>query len=351
MTFERIDLLPRYNPAERNRVRSRWENEEGRLLYEKIVDKIRKGAGEDFLQSDFEQGSLGFLEDYWDLAGIQLFNEKITFPTGDNFENIDFSYGRFWHSVFTNATFPQTHFSFAKLYNVEFRKCLFAFAHFYGCSLENCKFIDCDFADENGFSNCELENTRFEDCFFNKNKFVDCKFDEAVIFKFKRPPLVGGLLSQTSSGFKSPLERANISGIYRGIKDGFAAGEINQKAREFRFWQHQAYTRFNQTGVLELIKAYGWEVIAGYGLRPMRVLIFLVGIFAIVAVWFACRLESISDGLIFSAGALLTFGARSELLQKLSWVDYGIYIASAFVGVALTALFVTVMANVLLKDN
>jgi Pentapeptide repeats (8 copies) len=117
MTFQRIDLLPRYDPAARNKVQSRWEHDDGRSLCERVIEKIRKGAGEDFLQWDFEQGRLGFLEDYWDLAGIQLSNEDITFPTGDNFENIDFSYAKFWHCVFVNATFPQTHFSFAKLYN------------------------------------------------------------------------------------------------------------------------------------------------------------------------------------------------------------------------------------------
>ena len=137
MTFQRIDLLPRYDLSERNRVRSRWESEEGRSLQERIVDKIRKGAGEDFLQWDFESGRLGFIED----------------------------------STFIDATFPQTHFSFARLYNIEFRSCLFAFAHFYGCTFENCRFINCDFAEENGFSNCELLNT--QDCFFNKDKFVD----------------------------------------------------------------------------------------------------------------------------------------------------------------------------------
>jgi hypothetical protein len=285
------------------------------------------------------------------VAGIELFSEEITFPTGDNFENIDFSYSNFWHCIFVNATFPQTHFSFSRLYNVEFRNCLFAFAHFYGATLENCKFIDCDFAEENGFSNCEFSNSLFRNCFFNKNKFVDCKFDEGVIFEFERGPQIGGLPSQTSSGFKSPLEKTEISGIYRGIKDGFFAGHIHNKAREYLFRQQQAYTRFNRTASLEKMKAYCWEVIAGYGLRPIRVLASLFGLFAIVSVWFAYRLGSIQDGLIFSAGAFLTFGGRAELLQKLSWIDHLIYIASAFTGVALTALFVTVMANVLLKDN
>src|SRR5260370_19062776 len=162
MPFERIDLLPSYNIAEARKAWERWEAPEGRQLHEKIVGLIRKGAGEDFLQWEFEQGDLGFIEDQWDLAGIQLFSESIDFPTGDNFENIDFSYAHFWHCTFTNACFMQAHFSFTKFYNVEFRDCLFAFAHFYGATLENCRFINCDFVEENGFSNCEISETRFE---------------------------------------------------------------------------------------------------------------------------------------------------------------------------------------------
>jgi Pentapeptide repeats (9 copies) len=351
MTFQRIDLLPRNNLNERRKARSRWESEEGRSLQEKIIALIRNGAGEDFLQSHFEHGTLSFIEDQWDLAGIQLFNEEIVFPTGDNFETIDFSYAQFWHCIFTNATFPQTHFGFTKFYNVEFRNCLFAFAHFYGATLEKCKFIDCDFAEENGFSNCELSETRFENCFFNKGKFVDCKFDEQVTFEVNKQPHIRGLRSQTSSGFKSPFERKGISGIYRGIKEGFIAGQIYGKARNYLFLQHQAYTRFNRTGAVEKSTAYSWELLAGYGLKPARVLMSLIGLFCAVFVWFAYQLGSFQESLIFTSGAFLTFGAKAELLQKLSLLNHIIYIFSAFVGVALVALFITVTASVLLKDN
>lgn len=351
MTFQRIDLLPRYELERRNEVRSRWEDRVGMALYEKIIEKIRKGAGEDFLQWDFEQRQLGFLEDYWDLSGIQLSNEDITFPTGDNFENIDFSYAQFWHCTFVNATFPQTHFAFTRLYNIEFRKCLFAFAHFYGATLEKCRFIDCDFVDENGFSNCDFSDSHFQNCFFNKNKFVDCKFDESVSFEFPSEPKIGGLSSQTRSGFNCSFEKIHISSIYRGIRDGFLAGEVYSKARHYLFRQQQAYTRFNRKGTLERMRAYSWELIGGYGLKPIRVLTCLIGLFVVATIWFSCRLGSFQDGLLLSAGAILTFGAKSELLSKLSSIDQGIYILSAFIGVALTALYITVIANVLLKDS
>jgi hypothetical protein len=82
MSFSRIDLLPLYNGAARMKSRERWENDDGRDLHEYILGKIREGAGEDFLQWDFENGRLGFLKNYWDLAGIEISGENITFPTG-----------------------------------------------------------------------------------------------------------------------------------------------------------------------------------------------------------------------------------------------------------------------------
>lgn len=69
---------------------------------------IRAGAGEDFLQGDFEQGQLSLLEDMWDLKGLNIFDEQFKFPGGDTFENIDFSYAEFRHSaVWANVWFRE----------------------------------------------------------------------------------------------------------------------------------------------------------------------------------------------------------------------------------------------------
>jgi hypothetical protein len=95
MSFTRIDLLPRFDSQRRQQVRERWETDAGRELFERIISLIRQGAGEDFLQCSFENGDLGFLSDYWDLAGVHIFGEDIVFPKGDNFEKIDFPMGSF----------------------------------------------------------------------------------------------------------------------------------------------------------------------------------------------------------------------------------------------------------------
>ena len=152
MSFHRIDMLPAFDANERSRQRTRWNEAED--VKNKILARIRAGAGEDFLQWEFENGNLGPIEDQWDLAGFDLFSEELVFSgNDDNFENIDFSYSEFWHTKFSNATFSQARFTFARLYNVEFHNCLFSFAHFYGAKLERCRFVNCDFIQENGFSN------------------------------------------------------------------------------------------------------------------------------------------------------------------------------------------------------
>jgi uncharacterized protein YjbI with pentapeptide repeats len=166
MTFTRIDLLPSFDRKKCQQLQQRWEDYIGRAVFERVLSLIREGAGEDFLQYKFENGELAFLHDYWDLAGIQISGEDIEFPTGDNFENIDFSYAKFWHSTFKNACFPQTGFTFARLYNVKFKNCLFALASFYGCKLEKCSFENCSFVEGNGFTNCDFKETVFSDCFF-----------------------------------------------------------------------------------------------------------------------------------------------------------------------------------------
>ena len=77
MAFTRIDLIPNYDFEEAKRLQRRWTDDpEGPRTYEYILQKIREGGGEDFLQRDFENGKLGLLRDYCDLAGTN-YREKI----------------------------------------------------------------------------------------------------------------------------------------------------------------------------------------------------------------------------------------------------------------------------------
>jgi hypothetical protein len=81
------------------------------------------------------------------------------------------------------------------------------------------------------------------------------------------------------------------------------------------------------------------------------VLIALCLMVGVVTCLFALQLGSWTDGFLLSSGAFFTFGAKAELLAKMGAFENFVYIFSAFCGVSLVALFVTVLASVLLKDN
>src|ERR1044072_6129221 len=90
--FTPIHQLSQNNRQEAARCRERWDSVAGQALADDLRARIRSGAGEDFLQWDFEQGRLGFHEHYHDMKGLELHGEDITFPKGDNFEGVDLSY-------------------------------------------------------------------------------------------------------------------------------------------------------------------------------------------------------------------------------------------------------------------
>ena len=123
--FVSTDRLLLYKPAKRERYRRRWEQPAGRALRDHVIELIRAGAGEDFLQADFEDGRLAPLENMHDLKGFKIFEEHFDFPGGDTFEAIDFSYADFYHSSFNNAVF-NSHVAFARVYNCEFKRCIFS---------------------------------------------------------------------------------------------------------------------------------------------------------------------------------------------------------------------------------
>ena len=225
---------------------------------------------------------------------------------------------------------------------MEFRNCVFAFAHFYGARLEKCKFIDCDFVESNGFSNCDFTDTVFQDCHFNENKFVDCKFNENTRITE---------IIRKARNFQAELSNRDLTVVYRGIKEAYVSGGLPKQARRYQLLQNRAYTKHNLAFGFEKIRSLIWGAIAGYGLLPSRVLISLLSVFLASFAWFCYRLGDVAHALIFTSGALFTFGAKADLLDQLSIWDYALYILTSFAGISLSALFVTVMASVLLRDR
>jgi len=334
--FTRIDLLPQYDAKESSKYQERWDNSAGQCLRDKILKMIKNGAGEHFLQWDSEQGKLEFLEDACDLRGINFWKEDITFPISDNFKGIDFSYAQFYHSKFRNATFLSTTFNFTRLYNFEFVNCVFSFTSFYGATLEKVRFINCDFIEHNSMTNCNFSESKCENCFFPTRLFFDCRFDETTA--------VDTPIDKPSSTVKTRLNKTDLAEIYSGIKESYAAGAIFEKSRQYFLKQKRCITRHNAKNLWEKIGGYFLELIAGYGTKPIRVLITMLVVFVPYSLFFIHKL-GISKGLMLSAGAFFTFGANTNYLQTLYFCFKVLYIAEAFSGISLIALFITVLAK------
>ena len=312
-------------------------------MEKKILAMIHDGAGEDFLQWDFEAHRLGFLEDMWDLKGFKIFDQQFKFSGGDTFEAINFSYAEFYHSKFDNAVF-NCHIDFARVFNCDFVNCVFSFNGCYATRFENCRFANCEFFEQNSFTNCVFENVVFRDCFIPARVFFDCSFDERTEIGEPMPAPV----RLKSSGLK--LENRDRAGIYKGIQEAFAAGEVVSKARSYYFKQRQCVTRFNTSGIRAKAGGYFLEYLTGYGVKPIRVLLAMIAVFFAVTVGFSLKF-GLADALLLVAGAFFTFGAKSELLNGLSLGWRILYVATAFSGIALTALFITVLASNWLRER
>ncbi len=304
---------------------------------------IREGAGEDFLQWEFEHNRLGFLETMWDLKGLGIFKEDMTFPNDDNFEGIDFSYSQFYHSKFRNAAFESA-FRFSRIYNCEFINCLFVFNGFYGTTLEKVKFVNCDFFEQNSLTNCELLDVEFKGCFIPQNIFFDCKFDESTRVNELAPK------PTRMTGSSLVLEKTHEAGIYKGIKEAYTAGGAIALAREHFFKQMKAVTRYNTQGWSRKIWGFFFEYVAGYGVKPHRVLLAMCIVYLLSLALFLQKF-TLSDALLLTAGAFFTFGASSDLIQVAPTFWQVAYVATSFLGVSLSALFVTVLANVWLRER
>jgi hypothetical protein len=334
--FTPIHLLPQHDIRVRVKYEDRWNTVEGRSLAEKVLKMIRKGGGEDFLQLEFEQGRLGFLESMWDLKGLQIFREEINFPKGDNFEAIDFSYASFYHCKFNNACFPSTVFNFTKFYNCEFVNCIFAFTNIYGATLEKMTFQHCDFIEHNRLINCDCKNVRFQDCFIPDNILLDSRFDELSAID---------RLREKSVWESVVLNREYIAAIYKGIKDAYRSGNVIKQSRQYFFKERKALTRHNAKGWKDKIGGYFLELVTGYGVKPLRVIMTMIVVLLLFSSVFVTTIGA-PQGLLLSAGAFFTFGANTRYLQTTGTFLTFLYIAESFSGIALMALFITVLANV-----
>ena len=340
--FSPIHSLLQPQLADSEKFTERWNSRDGYRVQARVLELIRAGAGEDFLQSDFESGSLPILETMWDLKGLQLANEDLHLPRQDNFENIDFSFARFSHCNFHNGYFA-CQFRFARLVACRFEHCTFQFTQFYAATLEDVTFVSCDFIEGDSFVNCALTRVPFNLCFIPQNVFVDCQFDQGTAVSQLQPRPV-------NSGSSLVFDERNRAQIYRAIKDAYSSGSAFSEARSYFFMEMQSIRRHNLLGRRQRILPFLFELIAGYGVKPARVLATLALVFLFSTLIFYQK-ESLADALLLASGGIFTFGAKADVLKNLGFLFTLWYVLSAFLGISLTALFVTVLANVFLRER
>jgi hypothetical protein len=312
---------------------------------EKILKMIRDGAGEDFLQWEFENHRLGFLESMWDLKGINIDGENLNYEGEGGsgwFEAIEFSYARFYHSKFQRAEFAPATFNFARIYNCEFVDCNFSFAGFYGSALEKVKFTNCNFIEQNSFTNCNFQAVEFENCFMPESIFGDCRFDANTT--------VNDPIEKSHRSWDLTFDKKQLASIFQGVKEGYTAGGVVNQIRKYFFRQNQAITRHNSDGVWDRLRGYFLEFLTGYGVRPQRVLAVLI-LLVVAGTAIFSRQVGFGNALILTAGGFFTFGGFADLLKGLSIWYRLLYICAAFLGMFLTGLYVTVLANVWFRER
>lgn len=333
MMFRPIYLLPGAVAEEQEKLRSRWDDSANETAKELILAKIRAGAGEDFLQWDFEQGKVPFIDYYTDLRGLSLEGEDIRFPEDkDNFDAIDFKFARFFNSKFRSACFFRSHFELAWIVNCEFINCRFSFMTFFGCTLENVTFSDCSFGENNAFMNCDLSKVKFTESGYSARMFFDCRFDARTSIADPK---------QTTRASLANVERAEF---FKGIREAYETGEVVDEADRYFFLERQSVTRYNVSGRIHKGRNYVLEYVTGYGIMPFRVFLTMLIVFSVCTGLFILRF-GVADSLMLSAGAFLTFGALVDLLKCVPSYWRVFYVTESFVGVALMATFITVLAR------
>lgn len=312
----------------------RWITESGREFEKNIVEKIKEGAGEDFLTCDFQAGRLSILENEWDLKGISINDIDIDFPERDTFEAIDFSYATFRRVNFKKATFTcNAGGSFIRLSNCEFDDCIYVFSWWYGCTFENVTFRNCQFIANIYFDNCIFKNCKFEGCFVNQNIFSDCMFDVNTS--------IDAYENRTDYTGKHKLEKKDIPETYKGIKEAYASGQVYDRYREYFLKQKVAERKYIHRGIRKTRELF-IELLTGYGVRPLRVLSSSLSVIIGYSLIFkyVCGISFIKS-ILMSAGYFATVGEVLNIFP-LNWLG----ISESMIGICLFALLITVLSNV-----
>lgn len=341
--YTSIYLLAQTNSEKSKALQSRWKTEEGIIIKQKILEHMRNGTLQEFLTKQFSAKKLLILEHDKDLRGILIADEDFRNCPRDMLKGFDFSFAYIMSTNFKDLDLNQANFSFTSLYHVTFVNCLFSHTTLYANYLENVFFVGCDFLNRNNIRNCRLSNVQFKHCFLESNVFHSCRFDEQTSIE---------QLAQRSRHTKTPI-RFNPRGyadLYKGIKEAYLYGSVIKKSNDYYFLERQAVTRYLVDNRFEKMSNYFLELVAGYGIRPFRVFVWMIVLFIIFSLIFIGKL-GYPEGLLLSTGAYFTNGVSSQSLASSGPIYQSLFILESFLGIMFTTLFVTVMANLWLGER
>jgi hypothetical protein len=279
------------------------------------------------------------MEDEYDLRGFRL-QIDLDFPTDDNFIAIDFSHAWFLHSRLKNALFASVGFRFTDFSKTTFQNCTFLHAYFFSSSFDQVQFENCSFHEETVFLNCAFNNVTFNNCFFDERaRILSCRFDHQVNFtKFPRASL---FRNNQSRPLKADAD------LYSSIATGYENGSVFDSSEIFFYLARQSSTRHNTSKLSKLPVLYLEEFLTGYGTKPHRILVSLALIYVLFTLYFyfAGPVENFGDSMVFTAGALFTFGAFADHLNQASLLERLGYVTLSFIGISGLGLFIATLTS------
>lgn len=332
-----------FDPSERTKCRERWTGSRaGGCSYTEIVERLlNEGAEEGFLHEAFGRGELPILDHGSDLRGFHFWKIDQDFRRdgncGDNFKGLDLSYSEFWHCHFKNAVFYSSSLAFTEFYNCTFEDCAFAFTGFLGAKIRKSRIVRCDFAEPCSLENVSMIDSVFDECFLGETTpFRDCFFDDLSSVRNMRTE---------SYHYKGVLmQKSALAGYFASFQSAYEAAGAEERALRSYFEGRKAFTRYN-TNLLGKLGGFAAEIFAGYGVKPLRAFAVLIMLYVSATAFFAAASVPLKESLVLAAGALFTFGAGADRLMRFGYPETIVYICLSFSGIALTALFVTTLAN------
>ena len=337
---------PLFNPEERAICRKRWtETPAGQETASRVLGLIREGAQEEFLNNPFYHNELPILENSYDLNGFRFYQVEQDFAgegAGDNFKGIDFKHSQFSHCHFINAVFYSSSLEFVTLFNCTFERCIFGFTSFLGAKIERCKFIECDFVESCSFENVEILNSVFDKCFLGETTpFRECYFDDRTLVQNMK------MRSYHSAGTFTP--NVALAGYYASFQSAYEESGADELASNY-FWKgRQAFTRHNSDMRGKVVGVVN-ELFTGYGVKPIRPIIAMLLIYAIATCLWTIAMP-LEESILFTAGALFTFGAGSEHLKDFGCWARIVYAGLSFCGIVFSGLFVATLANLWFRQK